>query len=149
MVSLAVVGAAFLAVLVLVFSDQPATAPVDGLGGGRSWPAGPRQPALAANVAHRFPPSADVLQRGLALPSPRRSAPRHRTDASDGGAVGASGRDRPSAVRIGVDERATFLTRMRSSLELLVLLAAVGTAVALGIGAVLFLASLALRHTLR
>jgi len=43
----------------------------------------------------------------------------------------------------------TFLTRVRSSIALLVLLAAVGTTVALAIGAVLFLAGLALRHTLR
>jgi hypothetical protein len=40
-------------------------------------------------------------------------------------------------------------TRVRSSIALIVLLTAVGTTVALAIGVVLFLASLALRHTLR
>ena len=52
-------------------------------------------------------------------------------------------------MRIGRDESVTFFTRVRSSLALLVLLTAVGTAVALAIGSVLYLASLALRHTLR
>jgi hypothetical protein len=46
------------------------------------------------------------------------------------------------------DDSVTFLTRLRSSLALLVLLTAVGSAVALAIGVVLFLAGLALRHTL-
>ncbi len=57
--------------------------------------------------------------------------------------------DRTYDVRIGRDESVTFFTRVRSSVALVVLLAAVGTAVALAIGAVLYLASLALRHTLR
>jgi len=52
-------------------------------------------------------------------------------------------------VRLGQDEGVTFFTRVRSSVALLVLLAGVGTAVALAIGSVLYLASLALRHTLR
>jgi len=50
---------------------------------------------------------------------------------------------------MGRDESVTFFTRVRSRVALLVLLAAVGTAVALAIGSVLYLASLALRHTLR
>ena len=57
--------------------------------------------------------------------------------------------DRAYDVRMGRDESVTFFTRVRSSVALLVLLAAVGTAVALAIGSVLYLASLALRHTLR
>jgi hypothetical protein len=57
--------------------------------------------------------------------------------------------DRTYDVRLGPDEDATFFSRVRSSVALLVLLAAVGTTVALAIGAVLFLAGLALRHTLR
>jgi hypothetical protein len=52
-------------------------------------------------------------------------------------------------VRLGPEQGATFFTRARSSAALLVLLAAVGTTVALAIGAVLYLASLALQHTLR
>jgi hypothetical protein len=43
----------------------------------------------------------------------------------------------------------SFWTRLRSSVALLVLLTAVGTVVALAIGVALFLAGLALRHTLR
>ncbi len=57
--------------------------------------------------------------------------------------------DRAYDVRMGRDESVTFFTRVRSRVALLVLLAAVGTAVALAIGSVLYLASLALRHTLR
>ena len=57
--------------------------------------------------------------------------------------------DRAYDVRLGPDESATFLGRVRSSVALLVLLAAVGTTVALGIGAVMFLVLLALRHTVR
>jgi len=57
--------------------------------------------------------------------------------------------DRAYGVRLGRDQDVTFLARMRSSVALLVLLAAVGTVVALAIGSVLYLASLALRHTLR
>jgi len=52
-------------------------------------------------------------------------------------------------VRLGRDADVTFLARVRSSVALLVLLAAVGTTVALAIGSILFLTSLALRHTLR
>jgi hypothetical protein len=52
-------------------------------------------------------------------------------------------------VRLGKDEGVTFFTRIRSSVALLVLLTAVGTVVALAIGSVLYLASLALRHTFR
>jgi len=57
--------------------------------------------------------------------------------------------DRAYDVRLGRDTEVTVLARVRSSAALLVLLAAVGTTVALAIGVVLFLASLALRHTLR
>ena len=46
-------------------------------------------------------------------------------------------------------EAVTLWTRVRSSAALLVLLAAVGTAVAMAIGAIVFLAGLALRHALR
>ena len=64
-------------------------------------------------------------------------------------AAAATVPDRTYDVRLGPDQAATFLTRARSSVALLVLLAAVGTTVALAIGAVLYLASLALQHTLR
>ena len=57
--------------------------------------------------------------------------------------------DRTYGVRLGTQEPISLFTRVRSSVALLVLLAAVGTAVALAIGVVLYLASLALRHTLR
>jgi hypothetical protein len=57
--------------------------------------------------------------------------------------------DRAYDVRLGRDASITFFTRVRSSVALLVLLTAVGTAVALAIGLVLYLAGLALRHTLR
>jgi hypothetical protein len=57
--------------------------------------------------------------------------------------------DRAYDVRIAKEEGLSFFTRARSSVALLVLLAAVGTTVALAIGSVLYLASLALRHTLR
>jgi hypothetical protein len=64
-------------------------------------------------------------------------------------AAAATVRDRTYDVRLGPEQGATFFTRARSSAALLVLLAAVGTTVALAIGAVLYLASLALQHTLR
>lgn len=57
--------------------------------------------------------------------------------------------DRAYEVPVGKEEGLSFFTRARSSAALLVLLAAVGTTVALAIGSVLYLASLALRHTLR
>lgn len=57
--------------------------------------------------------------------------------------------DRAYDVRLGKDESMTVFGRVRSSVALLVLLTAIGTAVALAIGSVLYLASLALRHTLR
>jgi hypothetical protein len=47
------------------------------------------------------------------------------------------------------DQGLSLWTRLRSSIALLVLLTAVGTVVALAIGIALFLAGLALRHTLR
>ena len=58
-------------------------------------------------------------------------------------------RDRAYDVRLGLDTEVPFLAKVRSSIALLVLLTAVGTIVALAIGTVLFLAGLALRHTLR
>ena len=57
--------------------------------------------------------------------------------------------DKAYDVRLGKEEGFGFFTRVRSSVALLVLLAFVGTTVALAIGLVLYLASLALRHTLR
>ena len=57
--------------------------------------------------------------------------------------------DRAYDVRLGRDDGITFFARVRSSVALLVLLTAVGTTVALAIGSVLYLAGLALRHTLR
>src|SRR4051812_24144099 len=84
MVSLAVVVAAILAVLVLVFSDQPATEQVRRLRGGRT-PVSPRPRSgngavtahAAAPAIRRGPPPATVLQRQLALPPvrPRTPAP--------------------------------------------------------------------------
>jgi hypothetical protein len=52
-------------------------------------------------------------------------------------------------VRLPGEEGVTLFTRVRSSVALLVLLAAVGATVAISIGVVMYLASLALRHTLR
>ena len=57
--------------------------------------------------------------------------------------------DRAYDVRLGDQEDISVFTRVRSSVALLVLLAGVGTAVALAIGSILYMASLALRHTLR
>ncbi|MBV8559656.1 MAG: hypothetical protein JO050_02700 [Acidimicrobiia bacterium] len=172
-----------MAVLVLVFSDQPATQRLRSLGGGGETQMDPAssdrplvQPPAPPSTARvlQGPPPADVLQRQLALPSmthrvraatatgegPTGAGPTGAA-ATGGGPSGASPtRERPTpgaetvpdrayGVRLGPDERVTLLTRVRSSIALLVLLAAVGTTVALAIGAVLFLAGLALRHTLR
>jgi hypothetical protein len=57
--------------------------------------------------------------------------------------------DRTYEVRLASEEGVTLFTRVRSSVALLVLLAAVGATVAVAIGVVMYLASLALRHTLR
>lgn len=107
----------------------------------------------------RGPPPADVLQQQLALPSarprPGSTAPAGPPATSRAASAGsrslaaATVPDRTYDVRLGADEGVTFFTRARSSVALLVLLAAVGTTVALAIGAVLFLAGIALRHTLR
>ena len=156
MVSLAVVVVAILGVLVLVFSDQPATQRVKGRRG-RS-PNGPRPQAsggvaqassaqAASALGLRGPPPAHVLQQQLALPSTRPRGP--------GPAAPAKPLTLPTKpegtydVRLGKDEGVTFFTRIRSSVALLVLLTAVGTVVALSIGSVLYLAGLALRHTFR
>ena len=157
MVSLAVVVVAILAVLVLVFSDQPATQRVKGRRGRPQTVRGPESAIQAASpLVLRGPPPAHVLQQQLALPTarPRTSRP---TSAGPGSAAPAATRpltaatvpDRAYDVRLGREADVTFLTRVRSSVALLVLLAAVGTVVALAIGSVLYLASLALRHTLR
>jgi hypothetical protein len=148
---------AILAVLVLVFSDQPATQRMRGRRGGAR--AAPADDQTSSPLVLRGPPPADVLQRQLALPSARprsgataaaRPSATTRT-ASDVSRplAAATVPDRTYDVRLGQDEGVTFFTRMRSSVALLVLLAAVGTTVALAIGAVLVLAGLALRHTLR
>jgi hypothetical protein len=153
MVSLAVVVTAILAVLVLVFSDQPATQRMRRLRGGSA--ATPSSGHASPALLLRGPPPADVLQRQLALPSTR---PRSAAPAPGPGRPPASAAtplkpvtvpDRAYDVRLGRDTEVTFLGRVRSSVALLVLLTAVGTAVALAIGSVLYLASLALRHTLR
>src|SRR5438270_4185804 len=121
MVSLAVVVAAILAVLVLVFSDQPATERVRGLRGGArnrrpaTFGAGAQSPSgqAASAAVLRGPPPADVLQRQLALPSPR---PRTSPPAAVTAARPASSSlatttvaDRAYDVRLGRDESITFL----------------------------------------
>ena len=124
--------------------------------GRRGRPPEEPQPSSAqasSSLILRGPPPAHVLQQQLALPSTRPRGPRPQ------GAATAAGVAKPLTlptrpeetydVRLGPDEGVTFFTRVRSSVALLVLLAAVGTAVALAIGSVLYLASLALRHTLR
>jgi hypothetical protein len=156
MVSLVVVVAAILAVLVLVFSDQPATDQVRRLRGGR--PPQPLDPSGSAPAAaqagppviRRGPPPARVLQHQLALPSTRPRTPAH-AGAGHGGAPPP-----PAPVHaawdeeeVPLDEGLSLWMRMRSGLALLVLLTAVGAVVALAIGVALFLAGLALRHTLR
>jgi len=180
MVSLAVVVAAILAVLVLVFSDQPATEQVRRFRGWRGVAPAP-SPGVAngapADVQAgpplilRGPPPARVLQRQLALPSARSrtftpSGPPHTPKPVTMPALSrraASPAMEPAPelfepepleeeVAFGAFvmdvERTTFLTRIRSSVALLVLLTVVGTVVAVGVGVVLFLAGLALRHTL-
>jgi hypothetical protein len=156
MVSLAVVVAAILAVLVLVFSDQPATDRMRGRRGRASSvhrPMPPSQPA--STLVLRGPPAAHVLQQQLALPSTRPRVPRPAAAGAPADAPAATKPlprtttpDRADDVRIGKEEGLSFFTRARSSVALLVLLAAVGTTVALAIGSVLYLAGLALRHTL-
>jgi hypothetical protein len=163
MVSLVVVVAAILAVVFLVFSDQPATERFRSLRGDAVGPAPSPPPSLrpAPADSESGPPPASVLQAQLALPSLRRataapgtsrSGPPSRAGASasmrtgpqpalsDGGAIPATSFDL---------EAISFWARLRSSAALLALLTAVGTVVALGIGAAMFLASLALRHALR
>src|SRR5437764_8799479 len=151
MVSLGVVVAAILAVVFFVFSDQPATARFrtrrapDAGGPARAPP--PLRPEAAKS--HVGPPPARVLQRQLALPSFRRTA--RRPAASTPAAAGQSGTGGYSPVTIQpgfADDTVTLWTRLRSSLALLILLAGVGTVVALAIGAAMFLAGLALRHAL-
>jgi hypothetical protein len=167
MVSLAVVVAAILAVLVLVFSDQPATQRVKGRRGARNGRHSAPSLALSASSSQpasslvlRGPPPAHVLQHQLALPSAKPRAPRPTPSATPRGAPTttapqseradtATVADETYDVRLAKDEDVTFLSRARSSAALVVLLAAVGTAVALAIGSVLYLAGLALRHTLR
>ena len=163
MVSLAVVVAAILAVVFLAFADQPATA----LARRRRGPAtGPFRARLSAPAqlspvrmpaGRRGPPPARVLQAGLALPSGR---PRTATLTVAAPPVARATTEVPSPVRpphplpemgaaptaVGLVERVTVWTRLRSSVALLVLLAMVGTVFALAIGAILFLISVALGH---
>jgi hypothetical protein len=175
MVSLAVVVAAILAVLVLVFSDQPATEQVRRLRGWRGVsPVASPAPAsgMGADVQPeapsilRGPPPARVLQRQLALPSARSRTFTPSGPPRPSKPVTMPTLSRPSRAPVVEDvplpvgdpeamepiivelERTTFLTRVRSSVALLVLLTVVGALVALGIGVVLSLAGLALRHTL-
>ena len=157
MVSLAVVVVAILAVLVLVFSDQPATQRVKGRRGRPSsvQEPGSSAPHAATALVLRGPPPAHVLQQQLALPSARPRAPRPGTAPAASGVASskppaaATEPDRAYDVRLGDQEDISVFTRVRSSVALLVLLAGVGTAVALAIGSILYMASLALRHTLR
>ena len=155
MVSLGVVVAAILAVVFFVFSDQPAT---ERFRTRRARPAGgpaPAPPPLRPQAARSDigPPPARVLQRQLALPSFRRTA--RRPAPSRPGPTGqAATTPVPGPLPATLegrfeDEAVTFWTRVRSSAALLVLLAGVGTVVALAIGATMFLAGLALRHALR
>jgi hypothetical protein len=92
----------------------------------------------------------------LALPSARPRAPRPVAGGAPSSAAAVSKPlsrvtvpDRTYDVRLGAEEELTLFTRVRSSVALIVLLTVVGTTVAIAIGVVLFLASLALRHTLR
>ena len=153
MVSLAVVVVAILAVLVLVFSDQPATQRAQrrraGLGRvalGRDAFSSEAQAPLVL----RGPPPAHVLQHQLALPSARpRTPPPAGTGTAPVPVPRSTVADRAYEVRLASEEGVTLFTRVRSSVALLVLLAAVGATVAIAIGVVMYLASLALRHTLR
>jgi hypothetical protein len=161
MVSLAVVVAAILAVVVLVFSDQPAT----GRAGSRRGPRAvtgpsattPARPA-GSDSARAGPPPAAVLQRQLALPSVRRPPPAGTASppAAPVAVQPASGPLRATGPAVATGtlgafelDQSTFWSRLRSSVALLVLLASVGTLFALAIGAAMFLAGLALRHALR
>jgi len=124
-------------------------------------------------MVRRGPPPATVLQRQLALPSVRprtpppasnppvrasappvvRPSPPTSPMASSTATTDAAGdADELDADDMGTwestipDDR-TFLTRARSSVSLIVLLALVGALVALLIGAALFLAELAIQNT--
>ena len=112
-----------------------------------------RSDQAATTPLLRGPPPAHVLQQQLALPSarPRTFAPAGgpARPAASRSVATRSVTDRAYDVRLGRDASITFFTRVRSSAALLVLLTAVGTAVALAIGLVLYLAGVALRHTLR
>src|SRR5437868_626240 len=121
MVSLAVVVVAILAVLVLVFSDQPATQRVRGRRGRPQTVRGPESAIQAASpLVLRGPPPAHVLQQQLALPTarPRTSRP---TSAGPGSAAPAATRpltaatvpDRAYDVRLGREADVTFLTRVQ------------------------------------
>ena len=151
MVSLAVVVAAILAVLYLVFSDQPATqrahrrrASLRSVALGRDAVSDAQAPLVL-----RGPPPARVLQHQLALPSSRPRTPPAATGGAPAPVARSTVVDRTYEVRLASEEGITVFTRVRSSVALLVLLAAVGATVAIAIGVVMYLASLALRHTLR
>src|SRR5437016_11847623 len=111
MASLAVVVVAILAVLVLVFSDQPATQRMKGSrGGARSG----RQETSSAHASPvlvlRGPPPAHVLQQQLALPSARPRTPRPAATSSPSGAgetrplPAVTVPDRTYGVRLGTQE---------------------------------------------
>ncbi|MBV8387915.1 MAG: hypothetical protein JOZ68_20250 [Acidimicrobiia bacterium] len=151
MVSLAVVVAAILAVLFLVFSDQPATQRAQGrraslrrVALGRDAVSSEDQPLVL-----RGPPPAHVLQQQLALPSSRPRTPPPSTTSASAPVARSTVADRTYEVRLAREEGVTVFSRVRSSVALLVLLTAVGATVAISIGVVMYLAGLALRHTLR
>jgi len=155
MVSLAVVVAAILAVVFLVFSDQPATERLrNPRARSSNGPSPPSAPPRAATAPGSGPPPALVLQRQLALPSLRRTASVPAPQTTPRQPIAPRPRPRPvpsTAMPVGPFELETLTlwTRVRSSVALLVLLAGVGTAVAMAIGTIVFLAGLALRHALR
>ncbi|MBV9411740.1 MAG: hypothetical protein JO148_09090 [Acidimicrobiia bacterium] len=139
-----------------MFSDQPATQRVKGRRGSRNGQRSAQAAALsesssqaASQLVLRGPPPAHVLQQQLALPSGRTRAPGPSSTTPRPAAPASTVADRTYDVRLAQEEGVTFISRARSSAALVALLAAIGTAVALAIGSVLYLAGLALRHTLR
>src|SRR5438094_4912416 len=118
MVSLAVVVVAILAVLVLVFSDQPATQRVKGRRGRPSsvQEPGSSAPHAATTLVLRGPPPAHVLQQQLALPSARPRALRTGTAPAASGVASskppaaATVPDRAYDVRLGDQEDISVFT---------------------------------------
>jgi hypothetical protein len=99
----------------------------------------------------RGPPPARVLQQQLALPSGRTRSfgPGSAAPVASPRRVAVTSAPDIDEGRLGNEEGVTVFTRLRSSVALLVLLATVGSTVAIAIGIVLYLAGAALRHTLR